>query len=250
MPAKKLLFLLLLFSFVLRAQMSTFEIREIERSDFTISLNSLYYQTAIPYQTTERSFIIKNTSSVSQTISIKKSEILLNTLSNFDKAEAFFCTGVTCYASHIFTGAMVLNAGQTAVFKAQLIEASTTGESIVSYKFSNNTTNESTVITIKYNSPLAGFSKLESAPSKLNSLKIYQSNLGKSLNIISSETLSNSILKIQDTNGALIYSQKIGSQGYEAVISLESIAIHSGIYFASIITEDNSTTKKIIINKQ
>ena len=244
----KLFFLVFLFNSKLLAQLPTFEISEIEHPNSTISLNPIFYQAAIPYQTTERSFIVKNISNVSQTISIKKSETLLHTINNSDKAEAFFCTGVTCYASSVFTGAMVLNAGQTAVFKAQLIEASNSGESTISYKFVNNSTNESNTLTLRYNSPLAGVSKLVSRAAEPNYLTIYQSNNGECLNIVSLEALNNTMLQIRDTKGTLIYTQKINSEEYAAVILLENLTINTGVYFVSIISANNTKTKKVIIN--
>lgn len=249
--AQKTITLLLLFLLLktgVHGQVSTFEISELVNPGQVLGSNTVFLDAALPLATSEHNFNIKNTSQLTQSISIKKSENLLHTINPGDKAEAFFCTGVTCYASHVFTGLMVLNPGESAVFKAQFIEASVAGPSDISYKFTNNTTNESSTIVLKYNNQVTSIEN-NSALTGLKDFKIYHDVNANAIILQCETAVGDAMLSVIDINGASIYSSKISFTDSQRTAFLINGDFNSGIYFIKIESGTNIYCRKILLHK-
>lgn len=232
------------------SQNASFSVRDITGTGSYLNGGEIIYVAAQPGVTTEHLFAIKNLTGVTQTISIRKDEIKLNTVALTDKAEAFFCTGVTCYASQVMTAIVEINAGQTLIFKAQFIEASIKAESEVSYKFSNNLVNEFVNFTLKYNNILMSLPN-ETAKGKTDLELSFENPTTELLNLkivsLKDQTVS---VCIFNSNAELISCEQLtlltGMNEYKNKLTCMS----GGMYYLNIAANGKSVNKKIILTNK
>lgn len=231
------------------AQTTTFEIQNSDNSNVVVANNDIFTKSVAALGTHQSNFAVKNISAVTQTINIRKYEDLINTVSASDKAEAVFCTGTTCYPPNIFTSAVVLNPGESVVFKADLTEASIVGESNIRYKFSNaNNATEAISFTTKYNVP-ASILKYNNPFNSVSSVYPNPTNSKSFIGINAADDVKEVKLNIINALGSVVNSKNIELNKGKNVIQLETEDLNSGIYFISISAKESIITRKITITK-
>jgi hypothetical protein len=237
-----LLFSLLFFG--LRSQ-STFQLTNQTGNPGIVPNNSIFYRSTAGGATVEHNFEVKNISASTQVISVRKTELLLNTVSTTDIAEAYFCTGVNCYDPTVGSASMTLAPNESMVFKADLEEASIAGLSEVSYKLSNG--GESITLVMKYNNPAS----IRSNTGLFSSVSAVYPNpcTSKSyMNISSAQDMEGATLTILNSLGAVVSSKHVSIiTGKNTINVIDAENLNSGIYFVSLAYGNSIVTKKITI---
>lgn len=238
-----------LFTLVVNAQTPTFEIQNDDNASVVVVNNEVFIKSVAALAMDQSNFSIKNISATSQTITVIKHEDLLNMVSASDIAEAVFCTGTSCYPPDVFTSEVVLSAGESMVFKADLTEASVVGESNVRYKFKNsNDPNETISFTIKYNVPTS----IKKQSSLFNAVSSVYPNPASSvafLNITAVENIKDLKVNVIDALGSVVNSKSIELNKGKNTIAIETEYLHSDIYFISISNKESKVTKNITVTK-
>jgi len=248
---KNYIFVFILFAFCslsVLSQSVTFQVTDVSNGTGVIANNSVFYRNTTASSMVDHTFEIKNISAVTQTISVRRYDDVVNTVSVSDKAEANFCTGTTCYGTSVMTSVMTLTTNQIVIFKADLIEASAVGLSEIRYKFSNpNNGSEAITTTIKYNHPL---SVNESSLIFTNISNVYP-NPSSSKSFISLTVSKTELASVSIINalGATVSSKSVELNNGKNVVSLDSENLNSGIYFVTITSGGQKITKKITISK-
>lgn len=238
-----------LFSLGMLAQTPTFEIQNNDNSNIVVVNNEVFTKSVAALATHQSNFTIKNISATSQTINVRKYEDLLNTVSVSDKAEAVFCTGTTCYPPNIFTSSVVLSAGETIAFKADITEASIIGESNVRYKFTNaNDANETISFTTKYNVP-ASVLKHTATFGSVSSVYPNPTNSNSFININAIDNTKDVKLNIINALGSVVNSKTIELNKGKNLIQLETENLNAGVYFISVSNKESIITRKITVTK-
>jgi hypothetical protein len=247
---KNYTFLLILISFFTasKSQTVTFRITDLTNSTGAVSNNSIFYRTTTPLATINHDFEVKNISGVTQTISVRRYDDLINTVSVSDKAEANFCTGTTCYGTSQLTTVITLTTNETVVFKADLIEASVIGQSEIRYKFSNpNNGSEAITTTLKYNNPLS----VNEVSSVFANVSNVYPNPSASKSYINLTMLKADVATVSIINalGAKVSSKNVELNFGKNIVSIDSDNLNSGIYFVIISSGGQKITKKITLSK-
>ena len=241
---------LFLFSQTIRSQTSVIEISPNSNTTTPLSNNSVLYVSVAKYKSIESDFQVKNVSNATQTLSIKKIENSLNTVSASDAAEAFFCTDANCYLSTVYSASVVLTAGQSFVHKAELTEASIAGPSSVSYKISDfNNHADALTFTLKYNDAAAVSVKDNGSVSSTIS-NIYpnpsSSTAYMNINCLHETDIT---MRVLNTLGSIVITKQLNLNSGKNVVTIDSEKFSAGIYFVSIAEGSLVTTKKITITK-
>jgi hypothetical protein len=249
---KNYIFVFILFAFCslsVLSQSVTFQVTDVSNGTGVIANNSVFYRNTTASSMVDHTFEIKNISAVTQSISVRRYDDVVNTVSVNDKAEANFCTGTTCYGTGVMTSVMTLTTNQIVIFKADLIEASAVGLSEIRYKFSNpNNGSEAITTTIKYNHPLS----VKDNASLFNNVSNIYPNPTSSKSYVNVTSLGeeNSLnVTIINALGATVSSKVVEVSLGKNIISLDSENLNSGIYFVSISSGNQKITKKITISK-
>ena len=239
--------LLSFFTILIQAQTATFQISDLTNGTGIIANNSVFYRSTTPSATIDHSIEVKNLTATTVSVSVRRYDDVVNTVSVSDYAQANFCTGVTCYGTSVMTTVMTLTANQIVVFKADLIEATVVGQSEIRYKFSNpNNGSEATTTTIKYNNPLSVknnsslFSNVSNVYPNPSASKSY-------INFTSQGEINSVNVSIINNLGAIVSSKNVDVMVGKNTIALDSENLNSGIYFVTISSGSNKISKKITI---
>ena len=236
-----------LFTFVGVSQ-TVFEIKDVNTSNILTNGVNIANTTVAGYQT-NNDFDIKNTSTVTQTLTVRRYDDLLNKISMSDSASASYCTGTNCYTPQTKITTFVLAANATIVLKADLQEASIIGESAVRYKIYNaNNTVDALSFTIKYNAP-ASIKNNSNVLASVSDVFPNPSASKASVNIISTQNADNVKVAIINSLGTLISSKLVDVSTGKNTIALDIENLGTGLYFATINQGSQRITKKIIISK-
>jgi hypothetical protein len=241
-------FFILFASITIQAQTPTFEITDDDNSNTAVPSNTTFVRNVAASTLDQHHFTIKNISSVSQTITIRKYEDVLNTVSASDKAEAVFCTGTTCFPPTVTSAQVVLTPSQTVAFIADLTEASVVGESDTHYKFTNaNDVTEVMFVYFKYNLP-AGIIKQSNFISTVSS--VYPNPVSSSafITVTASKEIQTDVI-IVNALGAVVSTSSADLNKGKNTVKLPTDNLNTGVYFMSLSNGNSIITRKIIITK-
>lgn len=232
------------------AQTPVFEITNHTNGSGLVKDNDVFYRATAPSINIEHDFEIKNISGATQTVNITKTETTLNTVTpGSDVAEAYFCTGITCYPSNVMSAPLILAPNEVVSVKTDLTEASATGQSEVSYKFAEaKKSGQVLTLFMKYNNPLSVRST-ESVFSNVSNVYPNPSSSKSYLNITSARDLSGVSLTVMNSLGSVVLSKPISITSGKNIITLDSENFSSGLYFVSVSSGSTVITKKITIIK-
>jgi len=199
----------------------------------------------------EKDFTIKNTSVGTISYQVRRTDILLNKISPTDSATAYFCFGISCFpaTTTITPTPVAIVSNGTQSLKTYLSEATITGLSKVKYQiFNSSNVNDIFTFTIFYNSPL----KVKENTEVLESVSDVYPNpsINKAQILINSNlNTSNVIITITNALGSTISSKNTELFSGKNAIILDTENLNSGIYFATISSNNTKIVKKFTINK-
>ncbi|MBK9285239.1 MAG: T9SS type A sorting domain-containing protein [Sphingobacteriaceae bacterium] len=220
------------------------EVRDIDNANALVSNNQIFQKTTTAGGTDfSFHFEIKNTSANTITVSVRKYEDLMNTVTVNDKAEAYFCFNTYCYIPSIITATTQMTSGSTFTFLPKLDEASVVGESKVRYRISAE--GNDFYVDLRYNAPVG----INEVNKNINSLLVYPSPASEVLSInLQNKEIKKTTLSLYNSLGALIISEirttTSGNNSFDFNVS----DLNSGIYFLQIKQGEEKMTKKIIIS--
>lgn len=227
---------------------TVFEIKDSNTSNILTNGVNIANTTVGGYQT-NNDFEVKNTSSATQTLTVRRYDDLLNKISMTDSATASYCTGTNCYSPITKMTSFVLAANTSIVLKADLQEASIIGESAVRYKVYNaNNITDALSFTIKYNTP-ASVKNNSNVLSNVSDVFPNPSLFKASINITSTQNTENIKVSIINSLGALVSTKLIDVSVDKNTIALDIENLSTGLYFATIYQGSQHITKKITISK-
>jgi hypothetical protein len=193
---------------------------------------------------------LKNISSSTVTYAVKKTEILINS-----GADAYFCWGGQCFptTTTVTPAANYKTLAAGEVYAPQSFyydENVAAGYSEIKYEIYNiNNPNDAIAFTFKFNPTLTSI--------KNNSLHVASISdvypnpaVNKAQLLINCNSIgNNAVINITNALGSVVISKNIElSLGKNAVV-LDTESLTSGVYFATILTNNTKTIKKFTINK-
>lgn len=240
---KKLFTSLFLFLLLLSKAQSPVEVRDQENSMALVSNNQIFTGSVAALGTASHHFDIKNISANTITVTVRKYEDLINTVTISDKAAAYYCFDGVCWSPSIITATYQLTAGSSFSFIPKLDEASVMGESNIRYRVSSS--GNDLYLTLKYNIP-AGIKNISGDPS---SLSLYPNpSSGEIFAKIKSESdLNVASLIIYNSLGSVVKSKEIEISKGNNIITLGTQEMSAGIYFVQFNQGRSRITKKITI---
>lgn len=149
---KKVYLFLIAFVFgtgIAFAQTPTFQLVTWTATNVPITNNQIFDLVTAPLTTSESKFKLRNITATTQTLTIKRNDNLINTVSSFDMASPYFCAGSVCYNSTITISSETIAANSEVNFMADLLEATAVGLSNISYDIMNGS--EQLTVVFKYN---------------------------------------------------------------------------------------------------
>jgi hypothetical protein len=240
---KKLFTSIFLLLILISQAQSPVEVRDEENSMALVSNNQVFTGSVAAMGTASHHFDIKNISANTITVTVRKYEDLINTVTISDKAAAYYCFDGVCWSPSIITATYQLTAGSSFSFIPKLDEASVMGESNIRYRVSSS--GYDLYLTLKYNIP-AGIKDLLT---EFSSLSLYPNpSSGEIFAKIKSESdLNTANLIIYNSLGSIVKAKEIEiNKGYN-LLSLGTEQLSAGIYFVQFNQGKSRITKKITI---
>lgn len=199
---------------------------------------------------------VKNTSNVTKVYKLKRYDDVLNT-----GASAYFCVGGgNCYgpSTTIAPLSVTLTANgttndnlyaQSLMYLLDLEEGPTPGISHVRYEiYDENNPSDLFTFTIYYNDVLA----VKNNAQLFSSVSSVYPNpaINKAfINVVSSESVNNAEVSITNSLGSVVSTKQIDLTVGKNTIGIDSEALSSGIYFATITSNNTKIVKKFTVNK-
>ncbi|WP_317896829.1 T9SS type A sorting domain-containing protein [Aurantibacillus circumpalustris] len=237
-------FIISLFLFNLNAQITGFEVNDVDHGNILVSNNSEFALTTNAFATSGVYFQIKNISPFTQTLQIIKEDVLLNITNIPDTAKAYFCTGTTCYLPSTNNVTIPISANEVIDFRGDLDEASKTGYSEVKYKFING--GQVFSFVLKYNGVV---SVIENSATLSNISNVFPNptagNAFINVNVLHDQTPMN--MQVINSLGSVISSKDQFLNKGKNTLSINTEALKSGIYFVSLKQSNSVITKKITV---
>ena len=223
---------------------SPVEVRDQENSMDLVTNNKVFTGSVAALGTASHHFDIKNISANTITVTVRKYEDLINTVTISDKAAAYYCFDGVCWSPSIITATYQLTAGSSFSFIPKLDEASIMGESNIRYRISSG--GNDLYLTLKYNIP-AGIKDIST---ELSNLSLFPNpSSGVIFAKIKSDAVLNLVsLNIYNSLGSLVNSKEIELLRGNNIIPLETEELSAGIYFVQYNQGKTRITKKITIS--
>lgn len=241
---------ILLVAFMAKAQTSI-TVTDVITSAVISNSATIFATTTVGGIPDEKDFTVKNTSGGTISYHVRRTDILLNKISAADSAEAYFCFGVSCFpaTTTITPTSIAIPSNGTQSLKTYLQEATISGLSKVKYQiFNASNVNDIFTFTIFYNSPL----KVKENVDVLESVSDVFPNpsINKAQIVINSNVnTSNVIITITNALGSTVSSKNTELYNGKNAILLDTENLNSGIYFATISSNNTKIVKKFTINK-
>jgi len=248
---KKALGYILVFSLFLaglNAQNAVFQITDQENGNAMVVNNDMFTHFTTNGSTAHHEFEFKNISPVTQTITIRKSEIQINITPLPDTAKAYFCTGATCYQPDVINVSVILAPNEAMVFRAYLDEASVAGQSEVSYKFSS--AGQTVIFSLKYNADPVSVKKYAGFNSGVSDVFPNPCYAKSFITVNSAETGANMNLTLLNSLGSIVSSKEVVMVNGKNTINLETENLSTGVYFVRLSNGVSVATRKITIINQ
>ncbi len=210
------------------------------------------------FSITDLTVDFKNNGATKNAYKVRRYDILLNKTGTADSAIAHFCFGGQCFMSSpsISPDADTLIPGKSAsqlagpnmMLDADLDEGGFVGLSIVKYTLFNTILSSDTVqFTIVYN----GSKTITAIPESnlsLSSFEIFPNPVKDNAVLkVSSIHAFETTLLVYNALGAVVYEKEISLNEGKNKIELNFENLNSGIYFASLKSENGNIIKKIIV---
>lgn len=246
---KKLYFTLLGITLSLSfafSQAPTFELVTTTATNTPIANNAIFDKTTTPAGSISAYFKLKNITASTQTYTIRKFDNVLNTVAVGDAAEAYFCTGTTCYVPSVFSAFFEIPANSNDDFIVYLAEASATGSSNVSYEVSNGP--EKLTIVMRYNFATGINSNLNDLAS-VSGVYPNPSASRSYIDVNASKELSGTTLKVYNCLGAVVSSKEINLNKGKNTVVIPSENLETGIYFVKMTNGSSTLTRKLTVTK-
>lgn len=217
----------------------------------TVTNNATFYVTADPTAlAAETDFSFKNISVSTKTLAVKRTDIHLNKVSSSDSAEAYFCTGLNCYPASITVSPdVILNANASESLKTYLQEASVEGTSDVKYEvYDVNNPTDKLSFTISYNNILS-VKNLNSVFANVSDVYPNPSANKTQIAVYINNNVNNGFVTISNSLGSVVSSKHVELSSGKNIIHLDSENLSTGIYFATITSNNQKIVKKFTITK-
>lgn len=230
----------------------SFQILNVEHTPNTVVAdNDIVLNETWKSRTATHHFLMKNTGTATQTIAIRKTDVLLNNVGLGDAASSYFCTGENCYDSQTMNASVVLAQGDTMTFTADLDEASVAGNSNVNYKFSAVAAGSTNTVSINFNMKYAaspvGLTKLNGILSGVSQVFPNPTSGNAYITITSDSDLNEVQVSVVNSLGARVSSKQINLNSGKNTIDLGAEKLNAGVYFISLRQGENVITKKLTV---
>lgn len=228
----------------------------------TLTPNEIIYLKTEAESNTKVTIDVKNIGNSTQAYIAKRYDMLLNSDGTLE-AQAYFCIAGSCYGppTLISPAALTLTPNQSAselpgswqMLVADLDEVTTVGPSHVKYTFQNIANpSDSVQISLKYNSPdapggIVGINKLQKIDGNITISPVPATDK-INLNLNSDQNGSCNIILINSI-GKIVYEKNYQLANGKNDIEISVADLAKGVYFAKIISENISLTKKFVVNK-
>lgn len=218
----------------------------------TLSPNAVMGVTVAANNSISNYFDIKNTSSTTTTLTLKRYDVTLNS-----GALAYFAFAGIGYPAQIDSAAfnLVLPSGQWAsqqfssdILTAYLDEGSTAGYSSVRYSLINiNQPSDSTQFTINYNSQPLG---LNTNSGNQNSIQFFPNPVNAQNKTITLQIKAgeNHSIKLFNANGMLLMEKEPEVAEEKILINLSNLNLNAGIYLLQVISNGKTKCAKLIMS--
>ncbi len=227
---------------------SVFEVKDLEKTNLVLNGSNIATTTTASSQTAY-DFEITNISSVTQTITVRRYDDVLNTVSQSDMALASFCTGTSCFPPSVTSDNIVLAPNAKIALIADIEEASQVGISDIRYRvYDTDNTSDAVTFTLKYNSPVS-IKQINNSITHVSDVYPNPSAGKTYLNIVSNQALENANASIMNSLGAIVSVKNIDLSIGKNNIALDTENLSTGLYFAIISNGTQKITKKITITK-
>lgn len=246
---KKIYFAVLLAALVSGLQsQSTFVIKN-QQGVSTLTNNTVFYHSVEASSSFVHNLLFINTSAATQTYTIRKTEVSINTVGAGDKASAYFCTGLNCYTGS--SASFSLAAGDTMDVTLDLDEATVKGLSVADYKFADaNNTTDNLVLSERYNDPSSPYLSVSERSLFSNVSGVYPnpSKNGSSITV-NSKSSADVSLSVINALGDVVYTKPVSLSAGSNVISTGSETLSAGVYFVTISGANTSISRKFVVLK-
>lgn len=190
---------------------------------------------------------IKNISSSTKTYGLKRTDVVLNS-----GADAYFCFAGTCYVPAVTTSPnnVTLNPGQqdqpTQIYYDENVAQ---GYSEIRYEvFDVNNPTDAVVFTFKYNPLMTSVKNHASLFASVSD--VYPNpSASKAQIVVNAAVNNNATISITNALGSVVSTKNIELSAGKNTISLDSENLTSGIYFATVSSNNSKVVKKFTINK-
>lgn len=235
----------LLFVQSLSAQV--FKVQTREFSPYLVQNNATFNQTPLTGTKVQKDFDIINLTALNQDIIVRKIEILLNVVSNIDKALASYCFGVNCHGAEVFADTVTFLPNQSVALEIDFIEASAPGNSLIRYQVINkNNLSEQLNIYMNY----AGVLAIQNYESNKRSFLLYPNPAKGALFLLNTGELKNEALQLQikDVMGKVLVNQAANFSASD-LLNLHIANLPAGLYSLELKASENTIfTQKLIID--
>lgn len=221
--------------------------------------NATVYLATQAESNTKVTIDIKNTGTSTQTYTVKRKDLVLNSTAT-STASAYFCIAGTCYGAQTTQAndPLVLNSMQSAsqlqgayqMLVADLDEAEAVGYSQVKYQFENvNNPSDLVNLFMEYNSPNSTVGLYELSKNTTALIEVYPNpviNKSVSFKIVSELSFSSSVF-VYNSIGIKVAEKELSVNEGVNTFSLDGSVLSGGIYFLSMTSGGSTITKRFIV---
>lgn len=191
---------------------------------------------------------IKNISSTTKTYGMTRTDLVLNS-----GAEAYFCFGGLCYPGTTTTSPSyeVISAGaQSSPAQLYYDENIAEGYSEIKYEiYDVNNTSDRVTFTFKFNPMLTSVKNNKSLFASVSEVYPNPAVNKAQITINSKASANNANVTISNALGSIVSSKNMDLSIGKNTVIIESENLNSGIYFATISSNNEKIVKKFTINK-
>ncbi len=220
-----------------------------------IANNSVFSQTIAALGVSLLDINIKNTSATSKTFGISRVDNVINPGTG-SGAKAYFCFGGQCFGSNVTTAPpanhVTVASGSTSVNQQLYFEEDdvTEGYSEITYKvYDVNNTTDFVTFKFIFNPLLASIKNNAALFASVSEIYPNPTVNKSQITINSRVNINTASLNITNALGSIIYSKNIELSVGKNTVIFDSENLSSGIYFATISSNNTKVVKKFTVNK-
>jgi hypothetical protein len=191
---------------------------------------------------------VKNISSTQKTFGLTRTDVVLN-----NGGDAYFCFGGTCYGTNVVTSPTfetVAAGSQSPPAQLYYDENNTAGYSEIKYKiYDVNNVNDAVTFTVKINPLLTSVKNNSSLFTSVSAVYPNPAISKASIVINANTTANNCFVSITNALGEIVSTKQINLIAGKNTVAIDSENLTSGIYFATIFSDNHKVVKKFTVNK-